>query len=189
MFKYLYNLFISIVVTLIIVALAAACAYFVFRQYSSELEHRENEFKNTVSTVQKADEPFEKQYGDFYSDLLTYLKLQAMYVGMDARKKNDIVSHRRLLEYSRAIHNALDRNEKWLRMFGLERIALKKVYTEGFQEVPVKNPMFYFETVGDDDVVRLNEHEQMKAAYSFVEHVWIERDYLADDCEENDIRG
>ena len=185
----LYNLFISIVVTLIIVALAAACAYFVFRQYSSELEHRENEFKNTVSTVQKADEPFEKQYGDFYSDLLTYLKLQAMYVGMDARKKNDIVSHRRLLEYSRAIHNALDRNEKWLRMFGLERIALKKVYTEGFQEVPVKNPMFYFETVGDDDVVRLNEHEQMKAAYSFVEHVWIERDYLADDCEENDIRG
>lgn len=185
----IYNLFISILVTFVIVLLAAACAYYVFRQYSHELEHRENEFKNTVSTVQKSDEPFEQKYGSFYSDLLTYLKLQAMYAGMDARKKNDIASHRRLLEYSRAIQGSLERNEKWLRLFGLDRMALKKVYLDGFKEAPIKNPMFYFETAGEDEFVRLNEHEQMISAYPFIEHVWIERDYLSDDSEETDIKG
>ncbi len=180
-----WNGFIAVVVTIVIILIAGGCAYYVFRQYSKEIEHRENEFKNTVSTVQKSDEPIEKQYGDFYSNLLTYLKLQAMYLGMDARKKNDIAARRRLLEYSRAIQYALERDEKWLRLFGLERIAVKKVYSDGFQEAPVKNPMFYFETAMEDEVVRLNEHEQMNTAYSFIDHVWIERDYLLDDCEDN----
>ncbi len=185
----LYYLAISMGVTLIILAAAAGCAYFVYRQYCKEFDVSHVEYERVMRSVDKLDRPYEETYGNFYSNLLTYMRLQAMFSGIGHRKEKDIASRRKLLDYSRAIQRTRERDEKWLRLFGLERIKLetnelKKLYDHEFMDKPMEDPLFYFVRNDEDDEVRLNETDRMAAVYPFVNHVWIERDYLTDEAEE-----
>ena len=177
----------ALLVTLTIIVCALVCAYFVLRRYQKDFEQSNTQYQNTLGDIQKKDVKHENTFGDFYSDILTYYKLHAIYRGMNFRRENDIASRRRLLEYSRAIHGAIRRDEKWLRLYGFERMPVETAYCDGFSEMPLNNPIFYFEGADEEQTIPLNTTGDLSSVYPFIEHVWIERDYLSDDVLEDDI--
>ncbi len=179
----------SMLVTLFILFIGAIGAYFVYCQYKKDFDRSEEEFANTTQQVEKSYDKYEKQYGDFYTTLLNYMKLQSMYIGIDNRKEKDVSIRKRLIDYSNAIKAATKRNEKWLRLYSRKRLPVKLDYTNGFDEIPIKNPIFYFNTSDENDMILINDTNEISAAYPFVKQIWIERDYLSDYCDEYNQHG
>lgn len=171
----------ALLVTLFIVLCGAVCVYIVFRRYQRELDSVDAQYKETVRHIQDSDKKHETSRGNFYSNLLTYFKLQAISRGMNYKHETDIDARRRLLEYTRKIHNDINRNEKWLRLYSFDRVPVSLTYAGDFLESPRKNPIFYFETADEEDYIPLNQTGEVASIYPFVKHVWIERDYLLEE--------
>ena len=182
----------SLLVTLFIIVCGAACAFFMIRRNHSDSERAESEYEQTLQSLDKRERKNAEPLSKFYSDLLTYFKLQAIYRGINNRKEDDIASRRQLIGYSTAIKEAMRRDEHWLHLYGFERMPVKLLYTEDFSEKPSKNSIFYFEADNGENTVSLNKTTELLSVYRFIRQVTIERDYLLDEESEDaneDNRG
>ncbi|MBO4350996.1 MAG: hypothetical protein J6A01_08635 [Proteobacteria bacterium] len=182
----------SLLVTLFIIVCGAACALFMIRRNHADLKRAVDAHERTIQDLNKREHIHEQVHGDFYSDLLTYFKLQAIYRGIHNRKEDDIDSRKQLIGYSSAIKDAMRRDEHWLNLYGFERIPVKLLYTDGFSEKPNKNPIFYFESDNGEYTVSLNKTTELLSVYRIIKQITIERDYLQDDESEDvmdDNRG
>lgn len=182
----------SLLVTLFIIVCGAACAIFMIRRNHADLKRAVDEHEQTIQSLDKHERVNEKKHRDFYSDLLTYFKLQAIYRGINNRKEDDIASRRQLIGYSTAINEAMRRDEHWLNLYGFERMPVKLPYMDGFAEKPSKNPIFYFEADNGENTVLLNKTTELLSVYRFIRQITIERDYLLEEESEDaheDNRG
>ena len=175
----------ALLVTVFIIGLGLLCSYIAFCKYKKNVDETNAKLNKRRHAIEEKYRDGEQSFSDFYTDLLTYRKLQSIYRGMNYREESDLKIRKCLIEYSRAIQNGIRRNEKWLRLYGVERNPMPMTYTQGFDVPPRKNPIFYFEPTEDEPLARLNETEEIACVYPFVKHVWIARDYLSDGDSDN----
>lgn len=182
----------SLLVTLFIIVCGTACAIFMIKRNHSDHRRAVDERDRTIEDLYKREHNNAKELSDFYSNLLTYFKLQAIYRGIHNRKEDDITSRRQLIGYSTAIKEAMRRDEHWLNLYGFKRMPVELLYTDGFSKKPSKNPIFYFEADTGENTVSLNKTTELLSVYRFIRQITIERDYLLDEKSEDaneDNRG
>lgn len=145
------------------------------------------ELNSLMRRISNSAQSYAAKFGEYYSDICTYMKAQSIIDGVDLKKENAISQNNLLNMHKRALQSAIDRDMEWASSYGITRQdELIPAVTSFFKTdvAPKENSLYYFPKNEDEDDIPVNSTgDLVTSPYKFVSKIWIEREDIYDEEE------
>ncbi len=183
----LYSLLL-IIISLFLVSMGGIISLYILK---TRLEKKIESFNDFCRYIIRKVNESGKKFETYFTQVCTYMKAQSIVQGTSLQS-NSILSRKKLLKlHLKTIKQVLVRDEELLSSYGLNRdTKLKENVTSFFNETvfPKNNSIYYFPIADREELIPVNETgDFVKAPYSFVNQLNIDREIIYDDMRGDDL--
>jgi hypothetical protein len=147
------------------------------------------EFNTYVRGIINNIQLYSLNFEEFFTNICTYMKAQSVLAGLKDNAGEDFSKSGVLNTHKHALAKAIEKYETWLVAYGIERREQVLPVVSSFfnpDVSPKENMLYFFEADDDENDIPLNSTGDMVTApYKFVSKLWIEREDVFDEEEED----